>query len=95
MKSLSQYLNFEKQIRIPLQSRRQQYLKAMISYYYSGYFCFLEFLLKDDVITAYYRLGTVNSKSYVGKNLLRIKWKFELTVHFKHEILGKLQENIS
>ena len=21
--------------------------------------------------------------------LLRIKWKFELTVHFKHEMLGK------
>ena len=26
----------------------------------------------------YYRLGTVNSKSFVGKVLLRIKWKFEL-----------------
>ena len=25
-----------------------------------------------------YRLGTVNSKSFVGKVLLRIKWKFEL-----------------
>ena len=37
-----------------------------------------------------YRSGTVNSKSFVGKILLRIKWKFELTVHFKHEILGKL-----
>ena len=36
-----------------------------------------------------YRLGTVNSKSFVGKVLLRIKWKFELTVHFKHEMLGK------
>ena len=35
------------------------------------------------------RLGTVNSKSFVGKILLRIKWKFELTVHFKHEMLGK------
>ena len=31
-----------------------------------------------------YRLGTVYSKSFVGKVLLRIKWKFELTVHFKH-----------
>ena len=29
-----------------------------------------------------YRLGTVNSKSFVSKVLLRIKWKFELTVHF-------------
>ena len=37
----------------------------------------------------YYRLGTVNSKSFIGKILLRIKWKFELTVHFKHEMLGK------
>ena len=36
-----------------------------------------------------YRLGTVNSKSFVSKFLLRIKWKFELTVHFKHEMLGK------
>ena len=39
---------------------------------------------------AYYRSGTVNSKSFVGKILLRIKWKFELTVYFKHGILGKL-----
>ena len=37
-----------------------------------------------------YRSGTVNSKSFVGKVLLRIKQKFELTVYFKHEILGKL-----
>ena len=42
-----------------------------------------------------YRLGTVNSKSFVSKVLLRIKWKFELTVHFKHGILGKFQKNIS
>ena len=26
-----------------------------------------------------YRSGTVNSKSFVGKVLLRIKWKFKLT----------------
>ena len=37
-----------------------------------------------------YRSGTVNSKSFVGKVLLQIKWKFELTVHFKHGILGKV-----
>ena len=37
-----------------------------------------------------YRSGTINSKSFVGKNLLRIKWKFKLTVHFKHEMLGKI-----
>ena len=36
-----------------------------------------------------YRSGTVNSKSFVHKVLLRIKWKFELTVNFKHEMLGK------
>ena len=33
-----------------------------------------------------YRSGTVNSKSFVGKVLLRIKWKFELTVYFKYGI---------
>ena len=27
----------------------------------------------------WYRSGTVNSKSFIGKVLLRIKWKFELT----------------
>ena len=31
------------------------------------------------------RLGTINSKSFDGTD----KWKFELTVHFKHEIMGK------
>ena len=36
-----------------------------------------------------YRSGTVNSKSFVGKDFLWIKWKFELTMHFKHEIIGK------
>ena len=36
------------------------------------------------------QVGTVNSKSFVGKVLLRIKWKFELTVYFKHGVLGKL-----
>ena len=29
-------------------------------------------------IVCTYRSGTVNSKSFVGKVLLRIKWKFEL-----------------
>ena len=37
-----------------------------------------------------YRSRTVNSKSFIGKVLLRIKWKFELTMYFKHEILGQL-----
>ena len=33
---------------------------------------------KLKITVAKYRLGTVNSKSFVGKVLLRIKWKFEL-----------------
>ena len=46
--------------------------------------------LTDICYDVFYRSGTVNSKSFVGKVLLRIKWKFELTVYFKHGILGKL-----
>ena len=37
----------------------------------------------------WYRLGTVNSKSFIGKVLLRIKWKYELNVYFKHEMIVK------
>ena len=37
-----------------------------------------------------YRLGTVNSKSFVCKVLLQIKRKFKLTVHFKHEMIKKI-----
>ena len=37
-----------------------------------------------------YRSGSVNSKSFIGKVLLQSKWKFELTVYFKHKILGQL-----
>ena len=29
-----------------------------------------------------YRFGTVNSKSFFGMYFLRIKWNYELTVHF-------------
>ena len=36
-----------------------------------------------------YRSGTVNSKSFVSKDFLQNKWKYELTVHFKHEMMGK------
>ena len=36
-----------------------------------------------------YRSDTVNSKSFVGKDFLRVKWKYELTVHFKHEMIAK------
>ena len=31
----------------------------------------------------------VNSKSFIGEDFLRIKWKFEQTVHFRHEMIGK------
>ena len=37
-----------------------------------------------------YMSGTVNSKSFVNKDFLQNKWKYELTVHFKHEMIGKL-----
>ena len=43
----------------------------------------------------WYKSGTVNSKSLVGNEFLRIKWKYELTVHFKHEMTGKWKEDIS
>ena len=33
--------------------------------------------------------GYNNSKSLVNNDFLRNKWKYELTVHFKHEIIGK------
>ena len=34
--------------------------------------------INTDVLLPYYRSGTVDSKSFVAKVLLRIKWKFEL-----------------
>ena len=36
-----------------------------------------------------YRSRMVNSKSLVHKDSLRSKWKYELTVHFNHEMIGK------
>ena len=36
-----------------------------------------------------YRLDTVNSKTFVSKDFLRIKWKYEFTMHFKHEMIAK------
>ena len=36
-----------------------------------------------------YRSGMVNSKSFVGKDFLRNKGKYKLTMHFKHEMIGK------
>ena len=36
-----------------------------------------------------YWSGMVNSKSFVSKDFLQNKWKYELTVHFKHEMIGK------
>ena len=47
-------------------------------------------LYEVQFIAISYVLGTVNSKSFVSKVMLRIKWKFELTVYSKHGILGKL-----
>ena len=54
--------------------------------------CAVKFEAEEDnriVYRCLYRLETVDLKSFVSKVLLRIKWKFELTVHFKHEMLGK------
>ena len=39
----------------------------------------------------HYRSGTVNSKSFVGKVLLQIKWKFELTYALQFEFWPKLR----
>ena len=36
-----------------------------------------------------YRSGTVNSKSFIGKVSLWNKWKYELNMHFEHEMKGK------
>ena len=36
-----------------------------------------------------YMLGTVNSKSFVGKDFLQNKWKYELTVNFNHKMIAK------
>ena len=41
-----------------------------------------------------YSLGTVNSKFFVSKDLLRNKWKYELTVHFKHEMIGNISQKL-
>ena len=42
----------------------------------------------EDVINwRNYRSGTDNSKSFVAKALLQIKWKFKLKVYFKHEMI--------
>ena len=37
----------------------------------------------------HYRSATVNSKSFIRKDLLQIKWNYELAIHFKHEMIGK------
>ena len=34
--------------------------------------------INDDKFKNIYRSGRVNSKSFIGKVLLRFKWKFEL-----------------
>ena len=40
-------------------------------------------------IKTLYRSGTVNLESFVGKDFLQNKWKYELTTHFKHEMIRK------
>ena len=35
------------------------------------------------------RLGIVSSKSFVDKDFFRDKWKYELTMHFTHKMIGK------
>ena len=49
-----------------------------------------ESIIWQYTILARLESGMVNSKYFVDKVLLWIKWKFELTVYFKHGILGKL-----
>ena len=46
-------------------------------------------------VRAIYMSDTVNSKSFVNKVLLRIKWNYESTMHFKHEMIGKHFTEIS
>ena len=41
------------------------------------------------ILQTLYRSDTVNSKSFIGKVSLRNKWKYELNMHFKHEMIGK------
>ena len=36
-----------------------------------------------------YKSGMVNLKSFVSKDFLRNKWKYELTMYFKHEMIRK------
>ena len=56
----------------PVEGHKSNFLHPVLYYYKqlptSKYYYYL----------LYYRLGPVNSKSFVGKVLLRIKWKFEL-----------------
>ena len=65
------------------------WIRHCINYKEQTYTRLLRFLCWIHTISTY-RPGTVNSKSFVGQVLLRIKWKFELTVHFKHEMIRKL-----
>ena len=43
-----------------------------------------------DVQLLLYKSGTVNSKSFVSKDFLQNKWKYQLTMHFKYEMIGKM-----
>ena len=53
--------------------KQQLAYKPMCKFFYKGH-CIVAFGIRS-----HYRSGTVNSKSFVGKVLLRIKRKFELT----------------
>ena len=72
---------FHCQIRIPN--------AVAIEYYVELVSTDLDSDLDPSPIVFVHRLGTVNSKSFVGKDFLRIKWKYELTMHFKHEMIRK------
>ena len=43
----------------------------------------------------HYRSDTVNSKSFISRDLLQIKWNYELTMFESHILSMKWWENIS
>ena len=44
---------------------------------------------RSDSFHCFYRSGTVNLQSFIGKDFHRNKWKYELTMNFRHEMIGK------
>ena len=54
-----------------------------VKYKYFRIWFLYKFSIQDNIYSnEYYRLGPVNSKSFVGKVFLWIKWKFELQIIF-------------